>query len=333
MDKPLLSIVVPIYNIGQYLSQCLDSLVNQTTNNYEIVLVDDGSTDNSGNICDLYKKNNHNIKVIHKENGGLVSARKEGALISTGKYITCVDGDDWVECNYVEKIINEINKNEADIICFNYKCFDNNSITNINEFNEGYYDKKRIIKEIYPILLHDKNAIYFSPTIWLRAYKRDLYLNIQLQVDNKTTIAEDAACCLPCTYLANSISMISDYLYIYRKNQHSMTKGHKVFDLYYPKYIALQLRNTIDLNKYDLKEQYYRKIAHELFTSIVTQFYRNEKYNIIVKGINEALNDSIYKEVIDNCEYKNLKAKLMLFLLKYRLLLVIDIWSHVKGEF
>ena len=97
------SIIVPIYKIEQYITQCIESIIHQTYKNIEIILVDDGSDDNCPVICDEYALKDDRIKVIHKENGGLVSARKAGALEATGDYICCVDGDDYIAENYIEE--------------------------------------------------------------------------------------------------------------------------------------------------------------------------------------------------------------------------------------
>ena len=98
-----ISIIVPVYNVENYIHRCLDSLMDQTYKNLEIILVDDGSTDSSGIICDEYSKKDRRIQVIHKKNGGLVSARKAGILLATGEYSTYVDSDDWIEDSAYEK--------------------------------------------------------------------------------------------------------------------------------------------------------------------------------------------------------------------------------------
>lgn len=94
---PLISVIVPVYNVEEYLTKCIDSIINQTYTNLEIILVDDGSTDRSLKICNEYLQKDARVKVIHKENGGVTSARKAGLLQAAGEYVTYVDGDDWLE--------------------------------------------------------------------------------------------------------------------------------------------------------------------------------------------------------------------------------------------
>ena len=125
----LVSIIVPVYNVEKYLERCLDSLINQTLKDIEIILVDDGSTDDSGNICDKYAKKDKRIKVIHKENGGLSDARNIGLSIANGRYLQFVDSDDFIHKQMIEILYNTIINNNADIsICDFDKVYENTKI-------------------------------------------------------------------------------------------------------------------------------------------------------------------------------------------------------------
>lgn len=110
-----ISIIIPVYKVEPYLRQCLDSVVNQTYKNLEIILVDDGSPDNCGAICDEYAKKDERIRVIHKRNEGLPAARNEGIRAATGEWLAFVDSDDWCELDYYEKLIDAVKGHEADI--------------------------------------------------------------------------------------------------------------------------------------------------------------------------------------------------------------------------
>ena len=117
MDTLLVSVIVPVYNVAPYLEQCLDSIVNQTYQNLEIILVDDGSTDESGAICDRYAEQDGRIQVVHKENGGLSSARNVGLDKMTGEWVLFVDSDDWIELNTLELLFEQKNEH-AEIVEF-----------------------------------------------------------------------------------------------------------------------------------------------------------------------------------------------------------------------
>jgi glycosyltransferase involved in cell wall biosynthesis len=150
MENKKVSIVVPIYNVEHYIDRCIDTLVRQTHYNLEIILVDDGSTDNSGDKCDNWEKLDQRIKVIHKKNGGLSSARNAGLEVATGDYIMFEDSDDWVELELVQKCVDRIRKDESDIVIFGYRKVDEND-KNIGEFTFGNetYSKEEIVEQLH----------------------------------------------------------------------------------------------------------------------------------------------------------------------------------------
>lgn len=123
-----ISVIVPVYNVEKYLSQCLDSIIHQTYKNLEIILVDDGSTDSSGLICDNYSQKDKRIKIIHKCQGGLSDARNAGLKIATGEYISFIDSDDFIDKNMYSILINNTQKYNSDIVWFNY----------YNYYSKGY---------------------------------------------------------------------------------------------------------------------------------------------------------------------------------------------------
>lgn len=125
----MVSIIVPVYNVKVYLNRCIESLINQTYNDFEIILVDDGSTDGSGDLCDQYEKSHDFVHVIHKNNGGLSSARNAGIKQAKGEYLLFVDSDDYIEKQSLEKLIHEAEKNNCDIVCANaYKVSENSCV-------------------------------------------------------------------------------------------------------------------------------------------------------------------------------------------------------------
>ena len=135
MEEPLISIIVPVYNVSKYLKKCIESLINQSYKNVEIILVDDGSNDESEKICDKYKNDDNRIVVIHKKNNGVSSARNCGIDAANGKFVCFVDGDDYVMPDYVEYLYNLINKNNAEISITTemFGNFDNNQTKKVTE--------------------------------------------------------------------------------------------------------------------------------------------------------------------------------------------------------
>lgn len=150
-----ISIIVPVYNTERYIKKCVDSLRNQTYRNLEIILVDDGSTDNSGKLCDEYAKEDNRIKVIHKENGGLISAWKRGVEESCGDYLNFMDSDDWVDLNMIEEMAEQLTGNEKEIVASDYviEREDGSRQYVWQQLPPGVYEREEIEEKVIPNLL------------------------------------------------------------------------------------------------------------------------------------------------------------------------------------
>lgn len=303
-EKPLFSIVVPIYNVEKYLEDCVNSILNQTFTDYELILVDDGSTDSSPDICNMYGKCDDRIKVIHKKNGGLVSARKAGIEIANGRYVVSVDGDDWLEFNHLLELSKIIEKYMPDIVCFSLNVVeDGNRLKHRSQFRTGLYNKNDIVKEIYPQLIQTARGLYFSPSLCTKIIKMDIYRSVQLCVDDRIKIGEDGACTMPCIVRAASMYILDTPLYNYRQNNMSMTKNKKTFSWDGPELIDVHLRKMIENTECDMQEQISRRTVHALINVVKTQFYRHERYRDIVRNIKTELERPTYKNAINNSRF------------------------------
>lgn len=178
MEKNLkVSIIIPIYKVEKYLKKCIDSILNQTYSNIEVILVDDGSPDNCGKICDEYKKLDDRIIVIHKENGGLSDARNKGLKIATGEFISFIDSDDYIANDFIEYLLNITTSNDADMgIILPYK-FKEGSIPNIKNKSE----KIRIYNayDALKTMLYQKE---FDNAAWGKLYSKKIVENIEFPV-------------------------------------------------------------------------------------------------------------------------------------------------------
>lgn len=332
MEKPVFSIIVPIYNVALFLPECLESICNQTYTEFEAILVDDGSTDNSAEICDAYAERDQRLQVIHKQNGGQTSARWAGVREARGEYIVCIDGDDWVSLDYLAVFQKELEKNHSDIVCCGFFYSDGCTHKKMPLPNrKGYYAKDDIEKEIYPILIHTKQAQYFSPSQWAKVFRRELYWRQAQQVNTDIRIGEDVACTIPCIYYADSMTLLSECLYYYRNNDNSMTRSKKPFDWEGPRLIAEHLEKQIDPSKGDFQEQIYRITAHSLFSVIITQFYRNESIQIIKDDIRKHLGELYYAKALEKCRFSgSIKAKMMHYAMKHRMFWLMKIYAKHK---
>ena len=227
--RPLISVIVPIYQIERYLGICIESIIKQTYANLEIILVDDGSPDRCGEICDLYAKKDGRIRVIHKENGGLVSARKAGLAAAAGEYVNYVDGDDWIEPGFIEALWAA--SGDADLVIAGQSrdLFQTSSrIT--GHFPAGSYAGAEL-KALQQNMLSCGAFFQLGVTtyVWNKLFRRQKLMRHQNAVDNRITIGEDAAVVYPYLMDCSTVRIIANWDYHYRQREDSMLKQSASF--------------------------------------------------------------------------------------------------------
>ena len=255
-----ISVIVPVYQVENYIDQCIQSILQQTYSNFQLVLIDDGSKDKSGNICDEYAKVDPRIKVIHKENGGLMSAWIKGVQESSNDFIVFVDSDDWVELDMLEQFVKCYSKTHAEIICCNFYAENkNNRYVDMHPIKEGIYDRAKIETEIYPFLINDGH--YLSRVIrmcrWAKFIKRKLILDNLKYCNLEITVGEDLNIIFPIMLTTNSIYIMKDAcLYHYRQNSMSIMNR---FDKKMWNQVLILHNTLLDINDafsiYDFKKQ------------------------------------------------------------------------------
>ena len=298
------SVIVPVYNVERFLRQCVESVLNQSFGDFELILVDDGSPDNCPRICDEYALKDGRVKVIHKTNGGLVSARKAGCVVAVGEYVVCLDGDDYIAPNCLDSFAKAIDAYSPDIcVCGFYKAYAENEVKCLPFENAGFYDKETIEKHIYPYLIENKYGRYFSASIWAKAFRREIYTEYQTSVDPRIKIGEDQCVVKPCVFRAESLYVIDECLYYYRQNDESMTKSKGVFDLSVPKLIANHFEKEIDVSSFDFQAQIYRHAVHDLFNAVASQFNAKRDEKEIRRIIRQTLSDEYYKKALKESRF------------------------------
>lgn len=224
------SIIIPIYNTARYLRRCLDSVICQTYRNLEIILVDDGSTDTSPQICNEYASRDDRIKVVHQENRGLVNARKTGVANATGEYSEYVDSDDWIEADCVEQMISAVKDRKPDmaVALGHYRDYqDGRSIIKLDnngELKERIYEYFEFRKYIIPCYIRtDKFYTTDIPNnLWCYIFKTLFLKEHQNRIEDEITIGEDAACVFRCLLDAKTIGVKNTAMYHYQQNEDSM---------------------------------------------------------------------------------------------------------------
>jgi len=318
-----ISIIVPIFNIESYLPRCIESIRAQTYKDIEIILVDDGSTDSCSQMCDDYASKDHRITVVHKKNGGLVSARKFGLEVANGDYICHVDGDDWLHPNYVQSFANIIREYQPKIICSGeITVYSDCQIESKLPERKGFYSKSQIDIEILPSILEREDGYYFSHSIIQKCFERNIALEYAL-LDDKISMSEDHAFIVSAFIKADSLYVMEDCLYYYRINPYSMTRVKTSLPWSYPELMCQYFNKNVNLA--GLYDQYCRAIVHMLFNTTISQFNRKESYHVICKEIDYHLKP--YDAMLRETKYSRLSRRMSVFALKYRLYFLLKLYA------
>lgn len=316
----LLSIIVPIYNIEQFLEKCIDSILSQSFTDFELILVDDGSTDSCGAICDRYAETDSRIHIIHKANGGLVSARKAGLRAASGTYVSYVDGDDWIDRDMYRYMIYNAQTYNCDLVMcdvehehYPKKIRDLTGKT----LETGYYGRKELEEKIFPIMLYGGMFYYFGiyPVIWNKLFRRDKLLKHQFAIDDNIKNGEDAACVYPYFLEIESMYFMKDqYLYHYRHSSVQMTVA-------YDKDSFSRFKSLYNFfNQSNLAKSEYRGQLDFYYSNSVKTIISNElkKENKIsfrkkLKNINEIIRFSNSQGFVDRMNIDDFPAKHRLY--------------------
>lgn len=219
--NPLISVIVPIYNVEKYLARCVDSIVNQTYKNLEIILVDDGSPDRCPQMCDDYAEKNSRIKVVHKKNGGLSDARNAGIAVATGEYISFIDSDDYVSDDFFECLLDVMNKENSDIAeCSVVKLYEDNRF---DEFSDDLSVKTYDTQDAMSALIAENP---FHQHVWNKLYKTELVRDIPYAVGK---LNEDEFWTYQVFGRANKVSKLNKTMYYYfQRNSSIMGVGYNI---------------------------------------------------------------------------------------------------------
>ena len=309
MKENLVTIIVPVYNVEKYMDKCVESIVNQTYKNLEIILVDDGSNDGSSEKCDEWEKKDKRIQVIHKQNGGLSDARNVGIKQSHGKYLSFVDSDDFIDNDMIEYLVDILEKNKAEIsICGYTKFYENDMIEKDNrKDNVKLYTSKDALK----LLLEDKKIQNYA---WNKLYLKELFSEDCLYPYGRKM--EDIGTTYLLFFNANTIALgnLSKYNYLQRKNSIVNCEDYKFivdkFELSKERFRNLLKRNIFFIENYlDYTCKFleiYRKKDNR-----IREYIR--KNNVIHDYLEDV--DNFKMKIFFRSSLKN-KIKLLLFCLE-----------------
>ncbi len=269
-DDISVSIIIPIYNTQKYLNQCIDSVLNQSFKNFELLLVDDGSTDLSGNICDEYAKLDRRVQVIHKQNGGNTSARRAGIKQAQGEYIGFVDSDDWIESDMYENLLEIALKSGADIVSSGYyRGYETSESLIYDDVATGFYAAADYT-EIISILIgaYDGTDRHMVPSMCCRIYRKSLIQRVIKGLPDIIQYGEDLYCTISAVLKSKSIYVTHNAFYHYR--MHSSSIVHTRDENFFTKInnLFLCIRNEI-LNYPDHRDDLMKQLAYNITDSII----------------------------------------------------------------
>ena len=292
---PEISIIVPVYNVEKYLSRCIDSILCQTFTNFELILVDDGSTDKSGIICDQYKKRDNRIKVIHKENEGVSKARNIGLNKAIGKYVMFCDSDDWVEKDWVTELRMACINNNCDfsISAFNWIDIKNN-IFKVKKYEEYHDDIVIPLNKIFELRKSD-----IFNVLWNKIFSLKVIKSNNINFDETISFGEDTIFILQYMRIIEGKIGIIDkplYNYIYKTGNNLASKYHKdIFSIYKRLFEELYVTSI----KVDVKFENYSKDYYSSYFSALLRALDNtmSKYNTDVFFEKIKTNSNIMKSI------------------------------------
>lgn len=315
-----ISIIVPVYNTEKYLDECIQSVLEQTYTNWELLLIDDGSTDSSGTICDKYAAEDSRILVFHKENGGVSSARNIGLAHAKGEWVIFIDSDDWIDERYLYEILSEAEN--VDLVITGATLYDQGRKM---IRNTGIYKPTKVEKQSFDMLFASYD-LHFRTSPWGKLFKNNIIIKHHILFDEKMHHSEDAVFLYRYLLYCESVHMHSGHHYCYRYEQtDSLTK--KVFNYSTEKYHFHELIESIERIKSQLDIWSHAAIDNLLLRQnasvdrVLNALYHSTlktKDRIrAIKSLN--INKSILKIA------RGRKEKLLYTLLRYKMYWIYDI--------
>lgn len=308
----MVSIIVPIYNVEEYIPKCIDSILAQTYSDFELILVDDGSPDNCGRICDDYAKGDNRIKVVHKVNGGISSARNAGLEVAKGEWIMHVDGDDWIEPDMIESLIEAAQITGADMVIGDFVKYGPSA--GYNKLPTWSSDKKKSMTNY---------IAYVMTTIWGSIAKRSLYADHSLKSPDGISYCEDFHLIVRLCHFANKIVNVHRPFYHYRyrptsimSNMNGKTEADEQW----------VYQDTIRFFKEQGVYEDYRKVMSWRVLKSAQELLLDPAGH---KRFMELFNDG--REFIFSCPFVNRKIKMLAWMLTHNLRPVVAVFDRMRS--
>ena len=337
MKEPLVSVIVPVYKVPEkFLKKCIESLIGQTLENIEILLVDDGSPDDCGKICDEYANKNENIKVIHKENGGLSAARNTGCENAHGKWMMFVDGDDWVESDMCNLMYNAGEKNNVDLVLSGLmKDYGKTSTEYKIRLEDGKVYQGKECKWLQQQLLVYNANVAFA---YAKLIRRSVVVDYQIYHDEVLKQgAEALEFNLRLFEKVNSATFVKEPLYHYMYNDNSISASHDEANHEFVIQCFEKIRKFIDSseNRDMLIPWFDNRLLYVIVTTAISGYFNPtnlEPYKDKKRKYKVYLQKKIVQDALKTSNTKGIgkQREIVLFLIKHRMFLIVNIMGRIR---
>ena len=333
MEKELISIIVPVYNVSKYLDRCMQSLINQTYRNIEIIMIDDGSPDDCGIKCDQYAANDSRIKVIHKKNKGLGLARNSGMDVAKGKYIAFIDSDDYVEAEMIERLYFRMEAGNADTAFCRY--YDTATDGKDSLAKETFQKKIYIGDEVKEVLLGMIGAecgypgdVEIGMSVWRGLYSRDIIKENEIRFPSEREyISEDIIFHIQYLLKAKRVVVEDSPNYHYCDNGSSLTKSYKAERFKMEKKLLKKECEELDKNytQEEYRQRLYKAFLGRVRRCIAQEVNINSEKKMSVQNIKCICRDETVQKIMDEFDSSslNISKRLVNFFIKYKLTLAL----------
>jgi len=327
--EPLISIVVPVYNAEKYLRECIESVLNQDFSDYELILVNDGSKDKSGDICDEYKKRDPRVVVIHKQNEGPITARKIGVEKATGIYLMSLDSDDYYEQGLLKHISMILEQYDTEAIIFNEIRFDENGYKKHKcLLKKGLYYGESIKKIRDSLILNDRDKIAIPYGICMKVFLRSLYINFQKTLPKELYKGEDLAVTVPLLEACKSVYVSDIYGYYYRNNPESLMNSFYSNELTQIKILADYLTSKMSIFYESRIDTYVVLHLFDYLDRLMTIDKRYSTYRREYKNIQNG--ELMLRVKRARSRSTRFNEKVLFFLFRHRLFTLLWILRKIK---
>lgn len=347
MHSPYISFIVPVYNASRTLEHCIKSLLTQTYDNFEIVLVDDGSVDGSSKICDDFAQKENRVVVFHQKNAGVSAARNKGLELACGKYVTFVDADDWIDSNVCETFVKACEKQDYDLFCFSaiYSSQKKDVLSLLLPGDVELFSQKqkeellcKMMTPWAPWYSFNCNT-RFAGSVWAKFYRAEVIKNSDIQFSLETIVSEDVLFNVLSFDFFDKIGYSTKAFYHYRVQDDSAQNRYRPNSMKYFGFVIDQIQQWLEEKRKDLnvKDCANTLFVHYLFGALKEDYFHKNKPNktFASSELNEVLSQEKYKSVLENVksEYFTLSERILVRLLRHKMVRCIKLLMKIYNCF